>query len=599
MMRKSYTGIAVAALLGVGAITATLTGALAGPPDNAKKMPAFTGIGLQAGKAGGTITLALGNSPQTFNYYGAIDGNGQRIAQHMFDGLIEFNLQTGKIEPALAESWTVSPDGKVYTFKLRQGVKWHDGVEFTADDVIFTFDQVITDPEAKGGDFANFSKDGVKYKFEKVDKYTVRISLPFSSGAFLIQMRTFMMPKHQLLKYSVEGGAKPADINNAWATNADLKDIVGTGAYKLTGYTPGQKVSLVKNPDYWKVDSKGTQLPYIDKLDYLILVGPAAQEAAFRAGTLDALDISGAQFPDFKQQEVKGAPFKVVSQLKDAIYGSPPHLAFNFNAADADLAKVFSNVKFREAMQFAVNRQRVIESVYNGQAQLPGHMGVPPAGSFYFDTKKYLGDFNLETAKAALDALGLKDTDGDGVRNVAAGKQLEFSLTYGTDSAVWPPLATILQNDFKSIGVKANLKGVLSSTLLSTGLSGNYEAILVALGDQPDPELRKPIWQPGGSLYYWHRATQAVKDGDPPNFKAMSSWEKRLYDIFEKGTQSSDQATRAALYSEGQVLIAKYLPVIMIAKPANITVVRNTLGNFVFTLGVIPGYNPVPLYYFK
>ena len=196
MMRKSYTGIAVAALLGVGTIAATLTGALAGPPDSAKKMPAFAGIGLQAGKAGGTITLALGNSPQTFNYYGAIDGNGQRIAQHMFDGLIEFNLQTGKIEPALAESWAVSPDGKVYTFKLRQGVKWHDGVEFTADDVIFTFDQVITDPEAKGGDFANFSKDGVKYKFEKVDRYTVRISLPFSSGAFLIQMRTFMMPKH-------------------------------------------------------------------------------------------------------------------------------------------------------------------------------------------------------------------------------------------------------------------------------------------------------------------------------------------------------------------------------------------------------------------
>jgi peptide/nickel transport system substrate-binding protein len=592
---KSYTGLAVAALLGVGVLTA----ALAGAPSSAKRMPAFSGIGLTTGKSGGTLTLPLGNSPQTFMYYGAIDGNGQRLAQHMFDGLIEFNIQTARIEPALAESWTISSDGRTYTFNLRKGVKWHDGVEFTADDVIFTFDQIIQNPEAKGGDFANFSVGGKKFEFQKVDKYMVRVTLPFSSGAFLIQMRTFMMPKHKLVKFSQEGGAKAADINNAWATNSDLKDIVGTGPYQLTSYTPGQKVVLTKNTDYWKIDSAGNQLPYIDKLEYLILVGPAAQEAQFRAGTLDALDISGAQFPDFKRQEQGGAPFKVVSQLKDAIYGSPPHLAFNFDAKDSDLAKVFSNYKFRVAMQSAINRARIIDSVYNGQAQLPGHMGVPPAGSFYFDTKKYLGDFDLKDAAAALDALGLKDTDGDGVRNLSGGKNLEFSLTYGTDSAVWPPIATILQNDFKAIGVKANLKGVLSSALLSTGLSGDYEAILVALGDQPDPELRKPIWQPGGSLYYWHRSTQPKTPGGPATFAAMSGWEKRLYEIFDRGTKSADQQTRKALYDEGQVLVAKYAPVIMIAKPANITVVRNTLGNFVYTLGVIPGYNPVPFYFFR
>ena len=89
------------------------------------------------------------------------------------------------------------------------------------------------------------------------------------------------------------------------------------------------------------------------------------------------------------------------------------------------------------------------------------------------------------------------------------------------------------------------------------------------------------------------------KDGGPANLQAMAGWEKRLYTIFEKGTQSSDQSVRAALYAEGQLLVAKYLPVIMIVKPANITVTRNTLGNFIFSLGVIPGYNPVPLYYFK
>jgi peptide/nickel transport system substrate-binding protein len=160
-------------------------------------------------------------------------------------------------------------------------------------------------------------------------------------------------------------------------------------------------------------------------------------------------------------------------------------------------------------------------------------------------------------------------------------------------------MASIFQNDFKAIGVKVNLKGVLSSTLLGTGLGKDWETIIVALGDQPDPELRKPIWQPGGSLYYWHQSTRSATPGAPANTAAMTGWEKRLYEIFDLGTKSSNQNQRLALYREGQVLLAKYMPVIMIAKPANITVVRDTLQNFVYTLGVIPGYNPVPLYYFK
>jgi peptide/nickel transport system substrate-binding protein len=569
---------------------------LAAPPLSAKRVSNYQQIGVNPGTAGGLLRLALPNSPQTFMYYGAIDAAGQRIAQHMFDGLIESNLATGKIEPALAESWTTSPDGRVYTFKLRRGVLWHDGVEFTADDVVFTYDQIVTNPEAKGGDFANFSSDGVKFRFAKIDKYTVRFTLPFSSGAFLVQMRLFIMPKHKLLKFTEEGGGKRADINTAWGTSADVKDIVGTGPFKLVSYVPNQKVILAKNKDYWKIDARNTPIPYLDTLELQVLVGPQAQEAAFRNGTLDALDISGAQFPEYMAQERAGAKLRVVSQLKEAIYGSPPHLAFNFDVRDPGLKGIFTNVRFRESLQFAVNRNRVIDEVYNGQAQPPGHMGVPPAGRFYSNTTAFLGTYDLKRANAALDALGLLDTDGDGVRNISTERELEFSLTYGTDSAVYPAMASIFQNDFKQIGVKVNLKGVLSSALLSTGLGKDWEMLLTAFGDQPDPELRKPIWQPGGSLYYWHQSTRPVTPGGPANFVAMTSWERRLYEVFDLGTRSSNQNQRLALYREGQMLLAKYLPVIMIAKPANITIVRDTLQNFVYTLGVIPGYNPVPLY---
>ncbi|TSA80546.1 ABC transporter substrate-binding protein [Deinococcus detaillensis] len=565
-----------------------LVGSAAAAP---KKMAAYPKLGVTTGKSGGNYTLALGDSPQSLMYYGVIDNNLGLIAQQLFDGLVEFNLDTYKLEPALAESWTISPDGKAYTFKLRQGVKWSDGEAFNADDVVFTYQQLIMNPEARAGDAASFMLGGKPITVEKVDAGTVRFNLPQPSPTFLLQLRNFIMPQHKLGKY------KGADVNNAWPTTTPPADIVGTGPFKLQGYTPGQKVSLVRNPNYWKVDSAGNKLPYLASLDFLIIRDPQAQVASFLASNIDQINISGAQFPDLKQKEVAGAAFKVIRS--QALFGSPPFLAYNFDAADPALAKIFSDTRFRRAMQTAINRPRIIDTVYNSLATLPGHGVAPVNTAFYVKTTAQLGKFDLSAAGKALDALGLKDTDGDGIRNISKGKNLEFDLTYGTDSSVYPQMATILQNDFKQIGVKVNLKGILSSKLFSTGMSGDWQAILAAFGDQPDPELRKPIWQPGGALYYWHRSLQPAKDGETPNLAKMQPWEKQIYDIFDKGSVTTDKTQRKALYARWQNLFAQNLPVTPIAKPDNIGVISNKYGNYIYNLGVIPGYNPVPLVYQK
>lgn len=549
-----------------------------------KKIQKLDALGVTVGKPGGSLTLAMGDSPQSLFYYAAIDANLGLMTAQMFDTLIEFNPQTYKLEPALAESWKVSSDGLTYTLKMRGGVKWSDGVDFTADDVVFTLEQVVSNPQAKAGDTGVFTIGGKKVKFEAPDKSTVRITLPKPTPAFLLQLRSFyIMPKHKLLKFSVEGGAKEADINTAWPTNTDPAEIVGTGPFKLSSYTAGQKVTLAKNPNYWKLDSAGNKLPYLDSLEYLIIRDPQQQIASLLAGNLDQLNITGAQFPDLKAKEVGGAPFKVTRSV--ALFGSPPHLAFNFDAKNPALKAAFSDLKFRQAMQKAVNRQRIIESVYNGLATLPGH-GVAPANSaFYVNTTKALGNFDLAAAKADFEKLPYKN--------------LEFDLTYATDSSVYPAMATILQNDFKTLGIKVNLKGVLQKDLLSTGLSGNYEAILVAFGDQPDPELRKPIWQPGGALYYWHRSLQPANPGEVANVAAMFPWEKQIYDIFNQGSLEVNPAKRKALYGNWQRIFAANLPVIMIAKPNTTAAVSNKIGNYVYNLGVIPGYNTVLLMYNK
>ena len=197
----------------------------------------------------------------------------------------------------------------------------------------------------------------------------------------------------------------------------------------LSEYVPGQVVRLVKNPDYWKVDETGTQLPYLDGIDFLIVPGTDPQIAQFLAGNLDQLNISGAQFPDFKSRELAGADFRVVQS--PALFGSPPHLAL-FDAADEDLARVFSDAAFRQAIEQAVDRQRVIDDVYNGLAEIPGTPTAPANGAFYEDTTDIMRPYDLEAAAAALDELGLTDTDGDGIRNITPERELEFTLTSAT-----------------------------------------------------------------------------------------------------------------------------------------------------------------------
>jgi peptide/nickel transport system substrate-binding protein len=350
-------------------ILVALTAALVPPAGAAdKQVRGYDRLGIVPGRPGGELTMMLGASPQSFFYYAAIDTSLQALAAHLYDGLVEYNYATYELEPALAEAWTISSDGRAYTFRLRHDVKWHDGRD-TADDVVFTFDQIVTNPEARGGDADAFVVGGQRAKFEKVDAHTVRLTLARPAPATLQYMRLYIMPRHKLLRYFVAGGAKPADINAAWPTTADPQEVIGTGPFRLQRYIPGQKITLTRNPHYWKTDAGGTRLPYLDRLDLLIVRDPEQQVAQFLAGNAGQINLSGAQFPDLKARQQAGAPFTVVTAR--TLFGSPTHLAFNFDARNPELARLFSTLRFRQAMQMAVDRQRIIDDVRPGRAPRP------------------------------------------------------------------------------------------------------------------------------------------------------------------------------------------------------------------------------------
>ena len=529
----------------------------------------------QEGKKGGVFTQAITTAPVTFNYYNAIDGATQTVLNNTFDRLLTLNPYTNKIYPNLVESWQFSEDGLSLTMRLRD-IKWSDGTPFTADDVIFTVDSLANNPNLRANFTAQLRIGGQSLKFQKVNDRTFRVVMPVQYGAILNVLTFFpIMPKHKLEQFDPVG--KPADFARAWATDAKLSEIVGTGSYILSSYVANQKVTMTRNPNSWRKDPFDNQLPYTDKLEYLVINSQEGQLAQLKAGTLDSLTITGAQFPDMKAAEVRDNKVRV---LRGIGLNSPPwHWSFNFDSADADLAKVFRDLRFRQAMNNALNRERIIESVFNGLASLPGH-GVAPISDWYINTKQYFPNWNLKAAAEILDGMGVKDTDGDGVRNLTAGKNFEFSLTHAADSSVAPAMGAIIQNDLKQLGIRVNLRGVAGNTVLGTGQAGNFDSILLTFGDQPDPQLRKDIWQPGRGLNYWRKSLQPTKPNDPISTKNMFSYEKRIYQIFDEAERLGDQSRRKALYDEWQVLFAKYMPVILITKPDVLAVANNRIGNF-------------------
>lgn len=539
----------------------------------------------EIGTRGGQLTLTLGSSPKSFNFYGTIDSAAYTIMMgNVIEPLVEANPITQKIEPALASSWEISKDGKVVTFHLRKGVKWSDGQPFTADDVVFTMENVLMDPNAEGNSVDRFTLHGKKVEWTKVDDLTVKAILPQPYGAFFqVLSQAMMVPKHKLAQYvyPLNPKLKPGAINSAWTTNWDLDDIVGTGPFKLSQYTVDQKVTLTRNPYYWKVDAKGNQLPYVDKLVYLIVPDRQVAMAKFLAGEIDRITISGSDFPMLKQKEVSGAPIKVFRGVPVQNVPSPLHVAFNFDDTNPDLAKLFMNKTFREAMEYAIDRQRIIDDIYNGLAIVSGVAGIQRTNKAFYNPniEKIRRPFDLKKADALLDSLKLVDKNGDGIREFPDGKPVRFTLTAAVDIKEHQDTAVLIKDSLAKVGVQVDLQLLKFGLVFDKAMAGQFDATIVAFGDQPDPQLRKAIWQPGWPLYYWHLSTQPKDKDSLVNMAALLPWEKQLWDLWEKGEVTTDAADRKAIYDKMQEIMTDELPVIFLVKGMDLSAVQKDVGN--------------------
>lgn len=528
-----------------------------------------------AGLYGGTIvTSTIGEGPKTFNAWNSMDATSSQAADIMFDGLVSTDPYTGEVIPKLAKTIKVLPDKKTYIFELRKGLKWSDGKDLTADDVVFTWDKIIF------GGFGNTSTrdamyiDGELPTIEKIDNYTVKFTTPKPFSPFLRQISVPIAPKH-IIEPVVRQGKKA--FASFWSSNVKPENLVTSGAFKLKEYVPAQRIVYLRNPNYYMMDEKGQKLPYLDKYIILIVGDLNNELLKFKSKELDTVGLRGTNVALFKEQE-KNSDYKIYNLGPDT---GTMYFAFNLNTRKNDKGKYyvnpikqkwFSDENFRKAADYAVDRENMVFNIASG-------VGAPlftpePLSSIYLNEKISKGHpQSMEKARAYLKQGGyvwkhnkLYDKDGN---------KVEFDLYTNAGNTERESIGVMVKQDLEELGMTVNFKPIEFNTLVSKLVNSNdFDAVIMGFTGSPlEPYGGKNVWYSNGTLHVFNMRKT------PEDNKQLYNWEKRLNEIFDEASLELDFNKRKALYEEYQKLIYDVKPMIYLYSPIRITAIRNKFGN--------------------
>ncbi len=532
------------------------------------------------GKPGGTFLDSQVSDPRTFNPILAQETTSTAPLGNLFEGLVEDNGETTETEPALAQSWTTSKDGRTWTFVLRQGLQWDDGAAVTADDVTFTF-QVVYDPNIPNSESDVLQINGKPIQVKKIDDRTIQFTTAEPFGPFLRVMGVPIIPRHKL-----EEPYKAGRFKQTWGVNTPPKELVGTGPYIMTEYKPAQRIAYVRNPRYWKVDAAGHRLPYIDRIVLTIAPSQEAQRLRFQNGETDSYGVRPREYAEFKRLE-KGGHYTVYDGGPG--FGSE-FLVFNQNPRgglpDYKL-RWFQTQKFRQGIAYAIDRQAIINQVYAGHA-IPEYSPESPADKFFFDPHVMAYPYNLDRAQQVLAGAGFKK-GADGVLRDGDGHPVEFVISTNTDNQDRVAIANIIRQDLTKLGMHVTMVPEAFNTLVNKLVeSFKWETMVLGLTGGVDPHNGQNVWKSSGSLHMW----------SPKESRPATPWEAQIDRYFNLAAGTVDQNRRKQYYNQYQEIVAEQAPLVYTAIPTAYVAVRNKFGNIRFTAFGGAFWN-FPVVYFK
>ena len=532
-------------------------------------------VDCQPGNLGGRLIVSELGDPKTFNYLIANESSSMDIGRFMFWGLLNFDVPTQTVKPGLAESWTNSPDGKTWTFTLRKNLRWSDGEPLTADDVIFTWNDVIYNPAIPSAIRDVFIIDGKKFTVTKVDDLTIRVVTPEIYAPFLAAFGAgvAIYPKHVLEKYAADG-----TFSSAYSVNWKPEDIVGSGPYRLKEYKAAQYTMLERNPYFCEVDRKGQRLPYFDDIVFTVLPDMNAMSLRFLSGESDADDyIYPYEYDHFKAESANGK----FNLLEPGIGLESSYFWFNENTdvnpktgqpyVDPKKLKWFRNTKFRQAVSYAIDREAIIKSVYSGRG-IPEYGFLTPGYQNWFDPniKKYPHD--LARARELLKEIGIEDRNGDGILTDADGNKIEFVLNTNTGNGAREKTAVLIASDLQNLGFNVIFQPIEFNTLVTRiEDTFDYDCILLGLYSDmgTDPANAMNNIKSSGYSHDWF----------PREKTPSTDWEAQLDHLMDAQMQTLDLAEREKDFNEVQEILAEQQPMIFTVTPMYYAAIRSDIGN--------------------
>jgi peptide/nickel transport system substrate-binding protein len=500
----------------------------------------------EVGQFGGSLRVGFtGNNP----------GWGGMWYVTGWENLVSWAPDFSGVVPNIAESWEISEDVRTYTFHLREGMKWSDGAPFTADDIIFYIEDVLFNEELSiAGPNADWlPRDGAtEFRAVKIDDYTVEFNFANPYGTFLYTLAQWngrhltWFPKHYLSQFHADYNE---NVDELVAATDGVEDWVGLFNLRASGPTDdtnnyfnnlerpllfpwvptsvlggSTQMTMARNPYYWKVDTEGNQLPYIDEVIGLSYQDNEARNLALANGDIDYIkDPTGREF--FFDALDSGAPIKISFPISDAASTNSIH--FNRNTQDEALAAVFQDINFRIGMSHAINREEMIEIVHFGQGT-PAQVAPLDSSPLYNErlATQYV-EYDVDLANQYLDMVA-PDRDADGYRLLPNGERLSFVFTVVNElawQASWVQVAELLIGYWDEVGVEATLNVVSDDVFTEHREQNNLEATIftgeggAGLTAILDPRYYVPgelFGMFGNGWFYWFSGAQEAVQVEPP-----------------------------------------------------------------------------------
>ncbi len=526
------------------------------------------------------LVVSILTDPKTFNPALVSDAGSGTVLGPVFNSLLSSHGVTAELRPELAETWQILDNGLRIVFRLRENLKWSDGQPLTVEDVLFSFQDVVFNEK-----IPTSTRDVLKIGKEKklpdvaiTGDREITFTVPEPFAPFLRTVGSVeILPKHILAPTlaNTDSDGNPAFLET-WTLATPVTEIVGSGPYVFAEYRPSERFVYKRNPYYWQAPK-----PYIETLVFQIVESADTSLLQFRSGSLDVYSLRGEDFQLLKKEDQRG---------KFTIYNGGPatgqlFVMFNLNKGrdpqtnkpfvEPFKSRWFNEVKFRQAIAYAIDRQRMVTNIFRGLGDLQNSPISTPSPYFLSEKeglKAY--EYNPDKAKQLLQAAGFR-YDSNGRLRDSDNNLVRFTLlTNAGSNPVRGSIGAQIKSDLDNIGITVDFTGIDFNILLDKlDNSKQWDAIILGFTGGIEPHSGFNLWATDGNLHMFNKGPEQGLPDFPG--REIADWEQKLEDLMIRGAQEIDETKRKAVYAEFQQTVQEYLPLIHLIVPYSLSAVRD------------------------